>query len=77
MASDYRVGFRPFPWLPAGRDPFEVHIEMAVEAETLGFDGVFTVDRMLATAGTTAGMVDPPAGDAVIRHGSPAPHSDA
>lgn len=57
MASNYRIGFRPFPWLPAGRDPFEVHIEMAVEAETLGFDGVFTVDRMLATAGTTAGMV--------------------
>ncbi len=57
MASNYRIGFRPFPWLEAGRDPVEVHIEMAVEAETLGFDGVFTVDRMLATAGTTAGMV--------------------
>lgn len=52
-----RIGFRPFPWLPAGRDPFDVHVEMAVEAETLGFDAVFTVDRMLATAGTTAGMV--------------------
>jgi len=57
MASNYRIGFRPFPWLPAGKDLFEVHIEMAVEAERLGFDGVFTVDRMLATAGTTAGMV--------------------
>lgn len=57
MAKNHRIGLRPFPWLPAGRDPFEVNIEMAVEAEKLGFDGVFTVDRMLATAGTTAGMI--------------------
>ena len=57
MASTYRVGFRPFPWLTPGTDPFDVHIGMAVEAERLGFDAVFTVDRMLATAGTTAGMV--------------------
>jgi probable F420-dependent oxidoreductase len=57
MATTHRIGFRPFPWLPAGKDPFDVHIEMAVEAERLGFDGLFTVDRMLATAGTTDGMV--------------------
>jgi probable F420-dependent oxidoreductase len=57
MASTYRVGFRPFPWLTPGKDPFDVHMGMAVEAERLGFDAVFTVDRMLATAGTTAGMV--------------------
>ncbi len=57
MARDHRIGFRPFPWLPVGKDPFEVHIEMAIEAERLGFDGVFTVDRMLASAGTAAGMV--------------------
>jgi probable F420-dependent oxidoreductase len=57
MAQSVRFGFRPFPWLPAGQDPFEVQIELGVEAERLGFDGVFTVDRMLATAGTTDGMV--------------------
>ena len=57
VATNARIGFRPFPWLHAGRDPFDVHIEMAVEAEKLGFDAVFTVDRMLATVGTTAGMV--------------------
>ncbi len=57
MSSDYRIGFRPFPWLPIGKDPLDVHIEMAVEAEKLGFDGVFTVDRMLATVGIGTGMV--------------------
>jgi probable F420-dependent oxidoreductase len=57
MARTYRVGFRPFPWLTPGTDPFDVHIGMAVEAERLGFDAVFTVDRMLATAGTSTGMV--------------------
>jgi hypothetical protein len=34
----YCRGFRAFPWLTPGRDPFDIHIEMAVEAERLGFD---------------------------------------
>lgn len=57
MPKDYQIGFRPFPWLPAGKDPFDVQIEMTVEAERLGFDSVFTVDRMLASVGIGSGMI--------------------
>jgi probable F420-dependent oxidoreductase len=46
-----RVGLRPAVWLAPGDDPFRTQLDLTLQAEERGFDGVFFGDRMLASVG--------------------------
>jgi len=46
-----KIGLRPTVWLTPGQNPFAIQIDLSIEAERLGFDGIFFGDRMLASVG--------------------------
>ena len=43
------LGLRPAVWVAPGENPFSAQLDLTVEAERRGFDGVFFGDRMLSS----------------------------